>query len=196
MNPGQPIRVGYGVRAFVAVLLAGTVASLMGCSTASAGPTRLAPAITLDQLDVTAFGPKPCDLLRADRASRRHLATPGTQVAGPNGLVCRWNPTAARVPVFTAGVDLGQGLEEIYRHYGEFSRFEPTDIANYPAVHTEVQGAGANGRCATRVAVADNALLVVTADNNGLSPPSVLDPCSDADTLATEIMGQLLAGSP
>lgn len=171
-----------------AVLVAVLVA---GCSPAAA-PARLSPPITLDQLEVTAAAPAPCALLRADRASRRHLASPGVPGAGPAGPVCRWSPTVARVPGFTVGIELGEGLEGLYRRRARLPAFEPTDIAHYPAVHTR----GGVGRCTTRVGVADGALLAVTADDTGLAVPSPLDPCSDADTLATEIMGQLLAGSP
>lgn len=169
-------------------VLAGVLA---GCSPAAA-PTRLSPPITLDQLDVTAAASAPCGLLRPDRAVRRHLTPEGVPGSGPDGPVCRWSPTAERVPAFTAGIELGQGLEGLYRRRAQLPSFEATDIAHYPAVHTR-DGAR---RCTTRVGVADGGMLAVTADDDGQAVRSPLDPCSDADTLATEIMGQLLAGSP
>jgi hypothetical protein len=172
----------------VAVLLG----ALVGCSATPASPARLSPPITLDQLDVTAAAPVPCGLLRPDRATRRHLASPGAPGSGPGGPVCRWSPTAERVPAFTAGIELGEGLEGLYRRRAQLPSFEPADVAHYPAVDTR-DGAGL---CTTRVGVADGAMLAVTADDDGLAVRSPLDPCSDAETLATEIMGQLLAGSP
>jgi hypothetical protein len=181
-------RVAVGAASIVASLVAAAV--LVGCG----GPPP-APRVTLDPLDVSAFVSTPCDLLRADRAGRRHLAVPGTVAAGPDGPVCRWTPTEPRVPVYTAGVTTHSGLADVEQHRQDFSFLDQTDIAHYPAVHTRDRAAGSKIRCSTRVGVADDSQVIVTADNNGIAVPSSLDACSDADTLATEILGQLLAGT-
>jgi hypothetical protein len=150
----------------------------------------------LDQLDVGGYASRPCALLRPDRVTRRHLTAPGAIVSTPNGPMCRWTPTAPHIPIYSAGMDLSHGLEALYQHRVRYALFEPTDIAHYPAVHIRRPDEQSTRRCTTSVAVADTALLVFTADDDHLAVPSPLNPCSDADTLATEIMGQLLAGSP
>lgn len=172
-----------------AVLVAAT-AVLVGCG----GPQPV-PRVTLDPLDVTAFASAPCDLLRADRAGRRHLAVPGTVTTGPDGPVCRWMPTQPRVPVYTAGVATHAGLADVEQHRQEFSFLDHTDIAHYPAVHTRDRDARSRIRCSTRVGVADDSQVIVTADDNGVAVASSLDVCSEADILATEIVGQMLAGA-
>jgi hypothetical protein len=189
---------GIGVRrpprvSVVGVVLAGVALLLGGCG--GVAPARPVPTVTLDPLDVSAFVAAPCGLLRADRAARRHLAVPGTVSAGPSGPVCRWSPTQPRVPVYTAGVAPHSGLADVFQHREDFSFVEQVDISHYPAVHTRDRAAGANLRCATRVGVADDSQLIVTADDSGVAVPSSLDTCSEADILATEIMGQLLSGT-
>jgi hypothetical protein len=153
------------------------------------------PTVTLDPLDVSMFATKPCDLLRADRAARRHLAVPGTITAGSDGPVCRWIPTQPRVSLYTAGVAPRVGLNDVSGHRGAYSFFEQTSIAHYPAVHTRDRAAGSDARCSTRVGVADDSQVIVTADDNGLAVRSSLDTCSEADILATEILGQMLSNT-
>jgi hypothetical protein len=89
-------------------------------------------------------------------------------------------------------------LEDIYRQRARYSYFAPTDIAHYPAVQLSTEPGGPRaGRCTVQVGVADQASIAVTA---GYPPGSksafASDSRGDADTLAIEIMGQLLAGSP
>lgn len=181
------------LRGAAAVLL---VMAASGCSTSS--PRPLAPPITLDQLDVTHYGAAPCGLLRPDRAVRRHLVPPGAVIDNAGGPACRWNPDLPAYPAITAAANTAEGLEQLYQRRGRFPFFEPTEIANYPAVHTTSDPAGPRaGHCTVHVGVADTATLDVTADYNaGSRGAFAAQPCSDADTLATEIMGQLLAGSP
>jgi len=86
----------------------------------------------------------------------------------------------------------------VYRQRARYSYFAPTDIAHYPAVQLSTEPGGPRaGRCTVQVRVADQASIAVTA---GYPPGSksafASDSCGDADTLAIEIMGQLLAGSP
>jgi hypothetical protein len=179
-----------------ALLLA--VASAAGC--AAPPPPRLSPPITLDQLDVSGYSGAPCTLLRPDRAARRHLAPPGRPVAdaATGGAGCQWAPSGPGYPTITAGASTTEGLEDVYRRRAAYSHFTPTDIANYPAVELSTDPGGAHtGRCTVRIGVADHATVTVTADYPPSShSPFAADPCGDADTLATEIMGQLLAASP
>jgi Protein of unknown function (DUF3558) len=189
------------LRAGPAVLLL-AVACAAGC--AAPPPPRLSPPITLDQLDVSRYSDAPCTLLRPDRAARRHLTPPGTPTtdaatdAATRGPGCRWAPTGPDYPTITAGASTTEGLEDVYRKRASYSHFAPTDIAHYPAAElSTAPGGPRGGRCTVRIGVADHSTVTVTA---GYPPsadsPFAADPCGDADTVAIEVMGQLLAGSP
>jgi hypothetical protein len=173
--------------------LAALAGLLGGC--AGAPSAKAVPSVSLDPLDVSTFAAKPCDLLREDRAARRHLAVPGSVTAGPNGPVCRWTATQPRVPLYTAGVAAHSGLNDVSTHRGDYEFVDQTSIAHYPAMHTRDRASGSDARCSTRVGVADDSQVIVTADDNGIAVRSSLDSCSQADTLATEILGQLLSGT-
>jgi hypothetical protein len=176
-----------------AATLAAIAGLLGGCGGAQSG--RPVPTVTLDPLDVSRFASKPCDLLRDDRATRRHLAVPGTVTASPNGPACHWTPTQPRVPTYTAGVDPHAGLNDVAAHSGDYSLVESTSIAHYPAIHTRDRAAGSDARCSTRVGVAEDSQVIVTADDNDVAVRSSVDTCSQADLLATEILGQLLSNT-
>jgi hypothetical protein len=166
--------------------------ALGGC--AAAPSARLSPRITLDQLDVSQYGSAPCTILRPDRAARRHLTPPGSPVSDPavDGPGCQWAPTGSGYPTITAGASTTEGLEDIYRQRGRYSYFAPTDIAHYPAVQLSTAPGGPRaGRCTVQVGVA-----VTAGYPPGSKSAFSSDPCGDADTLAIEIVGQLLAGSP
>lgn len=189
------------MRTRMALVLATGVATALvagGCASGGARPARptttgLAPPITLDQLFVTKYVGKPCELLRADRQRERGLAPPGgVERPGAGPAVCRWASTLAARPVFTAGVDISRGLEDRYRQRAGIGFFEPTDISSYPAIHTTTEPAGWQlGHCATEVGVADRALLVVTVDYGHAAGADAADPCADSDAVALAIMGQL-----
>ncbi|HEX4252672.1 MAG TPA: DUF3558 family protein [Pseudonocardia sp.] len=180
-------------RAALRGLLLAVAVLVTGCGGPDSG--RPVPTVTLDPLDVTPYASRPCDLLRDDRAGRRHLATPGTLTSSADGPVCRWTPTQPRVPVYTAGVVLGKGLPDVTGRGGDYSFLDRSEIAHYPALHTRDRASGSNARCTTRVGVADDSQVTVTADDNGEAVRSSLDACSEADILATEILGQLLAAT-
>jgi hypothetical protein len=179
-----------------ALLLA--VAGAAGCATPP--PARLSPPITLDQLDVSRYSGAPCTLLRPDRAARRHLVPPGRPVTDPatGGPGCQWAPAGPGYPAITAGASTTEGLEDVYQGRAGYSYFAPTDIAHYPAAELSTAPGGPHaGRCTVRIGVADRATISVTAAYPPSSgSPFAADPCGDADTLATEVMGQLLAASP
>lgn len=179
----------------IAGLVIAAVAGVVGgCSTQP--PTLLAPPIPGDQLDVTRYTANPCDLLRADRVARHHLDPSGNVVRRDGRLGCQWDPTVSGHPMITASASTTLGLEELYRRRTEFSFFQPTDIAHYPAVDTTTDPVGpASGTCTVQVGIADGSTVQVTAaygtDVGNLSP----DPCPDAADLATSIVGQLRAGN-
>jgi hypothetical protein len=158
------------------------------------GPATV-PKIDLDPLDVSAFATQPCQLLAPARAGRRHLVPPGT----PDANGCHWKPSAPGFPPITARVTLGSGVPDLKRRKAEFPFFALTDIDHYPAVQTSGTADGPRtGHCTVHVGVSDTSTVDVGADypkvskGNGLSS----DACADADTLATEIVGQMLAASP
>ena len=173
--------------AWILAPLAGAL--LASCGT---GPTAGAPpTVTLAPLDISSYAAVPCRLLRDDRAQRRHLATPGSVSAGADGPLCRWQPAAPGVPAYSAGVALHAGLDDVARHRADFSLLERTEIAHYPALHSRGREPGSGARCTTRVGVAPDSQVLVTADDT--ANPAARDSCGDADVLATEILGQLLA---
>ncbi|WP_445183383.1 hypothetical protein ACTXG6_33465 [Pseudonocardia sp. Cha107L01] len=86
------------------------------------------------------------------------------------------------MPLYTAGAAPHIGLNDVSGHREDYSFFEQTSIAHYPAVHTRDRAAGSEARCSTRVGVADDSQVIVTADDNGLAVRSSLDTCSEAES--------------
>jgi len=127
-RPTRQTRVGDDVRmartarlVAVGAALVAVAGLLGGCGgQQSAKPV---PAVTLEPLAVSMFAVKPCDLLRDDPATRRHLAVPGTVTAGSDGPVCRWTPTRPRVPLYTAAAAPHIGLNDVSGHREDYSVF-------------------------------------------------------------------------
>lgn len=180
----------------VATLVIAALASAVGgCSTQPATP--LAPPIPGEQLDVTSYTTKPCELLRTDRVARHHLNTPGTVVSHDGGLDCRWDATTRENPTITAGANTTLALEQLYQRRAQFSSFQPTEIAHYPAVDTTTDPRGpAGGNCTVQVGVGDRSTVQVTAAFGPTVDNRSTDPCPDANDLAVAIIGQLRAGTP
>lgn len=176
------------------LLLAGSL--LAGSLLAGCGhPTP--PSVTLDPIDVSHYAADPCTLLTPDRAQRRHLAPKGTVVSGTEPG-CRWSSTRPVFPSITAGASTGQGLADLDRT--AYSYFQTGGmIDGYPAVQTATgPGGPRGGNCTARVGVGPHATVSVTADYPTVTSANAFsaDPCADADTMATEIVGALAAGSP
>lgn len=195
---GAPERVAAlaGLGPLIPVVMSiATALVVVGC--APSPPPRLAPPIPADQLDLGAFVAKPCDLLRPDRVTRQHLNAPGTvindAVNNAGGPACRWNAADNTHPHLTAGADPSHDLEWLYQHRAEFGSFQPTSVSHYPAVNTTPGGRRpTDGTCTTRVGVANDSLLVVTADYSGQQSRFASNPCPDASGIAFEIITQLL----
>jgi hypothetical protein len=179
-----------------AALIMAVLATVVGgCSTQP--PPPLAPPIPGEQLDVARYTTTPCDLLRADRVARHHLNPPGTVVTHEGGLACQWAPTIPAEPSITADVNTTLALEQLYQRRAEFSSFQPTNIAHYPAVDTTTDPRGpSGGSCTVQVGVADRSTVQVTAAYSATDGNRSTDPCADANELATAIIGQLGAGTP
>jgi hypothetical protein len=177
------------------LLIAAAAGLVGGCSTQP--PTRLAPPIPGDQQDITRYITSPCDLLRADRVARQHLNPPGAVVSQDGGRGCQWAPTDSDRPTITASGSTTFGLEELYRRRADFSSFQPTEIAHYPAVDTTTDPRGpTSGSCMVHVGVADGSTVRVTAAYGAAVDNLSTDPCRAANSVATVIIGQLLAGTP
>jgi hypothetical protein len=175
--------------------IVGLALLLVGCG--GGAPSRLSPPVPEEQLDLAQYAGQPCNLLRPDRALRRHLVGPGSAPGDGTGTACRWSAEDSGHPSVTAEASADHGLEPIYQNRASYGSFEPTAIAHYPAVLTTAPGlTPANGVCSTQVGVGDNDLLVVTADYAGLRLPASSDPCLDSNTAAFEIIQQIRSGNP
>jgi len=191
-------RRGCRVGGFALIAGALLMAALAGCGGAA---PRLSPPIpTDDPPQLGQYAALPCELLRPDRVVQRHLRVPGVIVAVPAGVACRWEAAEKGRPAMEAGAEVGQGLEGVYQHRAGFGFFEPVQITRYPGVHTTSPGQRPSGGvCTTQVGVAEDTLLMVTADYTGrqASHPSLSsDPCPDADKVAEEIINQTRAANP
>jgi hypothetical protein len=194
MQPAGPVR-PRGSPALIAALAALVVTA---CAAGPSAPAaRLAPPIPGDQLDLAGFAASPCDLLRADRVARRHLSVPGTVVNDVTGRMCRWNRAEGTHASIAVGADMSHDLEWVYRHRLEYGSFRPSDVSHYPTADTTTAGhTPLEGSCTARVGIANNNLLIVTADY--LAPRSRFthsDACQEADSVGFEIITQLLGSS-
>jgi hypothetical protein len=179
--------------------------AVAGCSTGSSGAagtgksrsaaatSRLAPPITEDELGIDVFAHSPCKLMRPDQLAQYGLVPPGNVIAGATGRGCRWDAaTPAGTPVEVDIDGSSGGLEGAYQRRGTFRFFEPTEIANYPAVHTAADPqAPRHGHCTVRVGVSTTALLDVVVDVRDPTALDYTDACSAADRMATIVIGAL-----
>ena len=172
---------------------AATVLALSGCGTTSPSVPQIPVA---DQLDVTAHAAHPCDLLRADRATRLELVPPGAVVTTPAGPACRWASTGPGAPSFTAGVDVAHGLADLYGQRADHPYFQPGTVAGYPAVDIGDGPPAGSGRCTTETGTTDHTLVDVEVDPGPAAPVNRPDPCLAAHRVAEVIIGQVSAGNP
>lgn len=198
MQRAGPVRRRAAAGLVIAALVVLVALAVAACSAGPAGPpTRLAPPIPGEQLDLGGFATSPCDLLRPDRVARRHLRVPGTVVNDPTGQVCRWNRTDSTHASIAVSADMNHDLEWVYQHRSEYGSFGPTDVSNYPAADTTTAGhTPGEGSCTSRVGIAGGNLLIVTADY--LGPRSRFtknDACREADSVGFEIITQLMGFS-
>lgn len=173
------------------LVVALAVAMMSGCGAPAPVVPPVAPA---DALDVTAAAAHPCDLLRADRAARLGLLTPGTTTMTPDGPGCTQTSTLPGGPAITMSADPGSGIDAVYRARAAHPLFQPATVGRYPAVDT-ADGPTDSSGCTVSVGVADDARIVVTVGpRTAASTPQ--DSCLDAHRIATTIIGQLTAGAP
>jgi hypothetical protein len=193
------------MRRIVSILTAClALVAVAGCSTGSSGAartgnsrsaaatSRLAPPITEDELDIDVFANSPCKLMRPDQLAQHGLIPPGNVIAGATGRGCRWEATTQGTPVEVDIDGSSGGLEGAYQRRGTFGFFEPTEIANYPSVHTAADPqAPRQGHCTVRVGVSKTTLLTAVVEVRDPAAPDYTDACSAADKMATIMIGAL-----
>jgi hypothetical protein len=184
----------------IALVVAGCVslggvlgACTSGGESGAPRPSRLAPPVPGNPLDMTKAAAAPCTLLRPDQLAQYHLVAPGTA----SGATCSWPAATSGLPSYTAAVDRRSGgLEGLYHKRNTMPVFQPATVSEYPAVHTATTPAALHeGHCTVEVGVADDTLLVV----GSTVPSESLDyttPCDDADTFAADIIANSQAGQP
>lgn len=176
--------------------LVGAVSALAATGCAASPPIRLAPPIPPDPLDLSGYATTPCDLLRADRISWRHLASPGVIGHDADVTSCRWRSVDGTHPSIAAGADMSHDLESVYRGRAGFGSFQPAEVSHYPAADTTASGQRpVDGSCTTRVGVASDSLLIVTATYPGRRSRSAKDPCAAAEDFAFAVITQMLGSS-
>jgi hypothetical protein len=128
--------------------------------------------------------------------SRRHLNPQGAIGHDTDATVCRWNTLDGTHPGIAVGADMSHNLEWVYQHRAEFGSFQPSDVSHYPAADTTAGGhTPFDSTCTTRVGIANNSLLIVTAGYAGARSRLTKDPCGEAESVAFEIITQMLGSS-
>lgn len=174
--------------------LAAGCTSSPGTGTAAPDSSLAVPSITGDPLNMTKSAGRPCTLLRPDQLAQYHLRSPGST----QGTLCSWLATANILPGYAANVDLTSGgLAALYRKRATMPAFQPTRIADYPAVNTAANPAAQrHGQCTVEVAVAPDTLV----DAAVLAPPAdqidYADPCPAVDQFAESIVANAEGAVP
>jgi uncharacterized protein DUF3558 len=181
-------RIGLGLTACL-VVLAGCARpeALSVAAPDPSSPAKLAPQIPLP-LDISSYADAPCTLLK-----------PGTPVAGdmatgvPDGATCTWKAKTPLQPQITVTVDLKSGgLEALYRKRARLPYFEPTDIAGYPAVHTDTdRSVPDQGQCTVNVGMNEVTMITVTSTIADQRSLNYQVPCPDTDVFATALVSEI-----
>ncbi|MFE2751226.1 DUF3558 domain-containing protein [Actinosynnema sp. NPDC059335] len=166
----------------------GTTAA--GATTTSAA-TGDVPAITGPELDLAKFS-GPCAALKADQLSARGVTKAGTERPDPAGTACQWYPDdrALGTSFVFVVLDKGKGLNGVYANREDLPVFEPTQVAGYPAVNSDLTDA-AHGACSTAVGVAEGKGFAVQVRVNDKKLPEYTEPCSVSSEIAETVIGNL-----
>jgi uncharacterized protein DUF3558 len=159
---------------------------LAGCgsnTTNGTSSTPVAPTIAGDPLNLSKQAAAPCGLLTADQLAQYHLTAPGQVTGG----WCAWTPTTARLPSYSASVDMTSGgLAGLYAERSGMRVFRPIQVGEYPAVNTGSQLAG---HCTVEVGVADDTLIIANTVAPRFDQSDYPDPCHTLDQFALVIVG-------
>lgn len=164
-----------------------------GTSTKASEPTSSGdvPPITGPELDLGKVS-GPCDLLKSDQLAARGITKPGTEKADHTGPTCRLEPddrgSGTRLGVTI--MSKADGLTDAYANRDQFPVFEPTEVAGYPAVSTDLTD-GKHGECTTAVLVAEGKAFMVQVAVNDLESAAYTTPCSVSSEVAAIVVGNL-----
>ncbi len=172
-------------------LCLGALGACTSSPPSSPKPTRLAPPIPGNPLDMAKPAAQPCALLRPDQLAQYHIGTPGAA----SGSGCTWTSS---VGAYTASVDLRSGgIEALYHRRHTMPVFAPATVLEYPAVHTaDTAAAPSHGRCTVDVGVADDTLLVVGVTVPDSRALDYTTPCDDADAFAADVIANTQGTQP
>jgi hypothetical protein len=148
-SPGTPVPSQTSTSA------ASTTSSASGSSSNSAnGAPRVA-----NPLDVTKFIAKPCALLTASQVASLGLTGSGNpQTASSGNEMCSWHSADDREDYTISFLPNNKGgLSDNYRANkdGQWAYFEPTEVADYPAVFNDIGDRRDRGSCTIVTGVRD-----------------------------------------
>lgn len=175
----------------------GTTTNGTAASTGASEPSEPssegdAPPVTGPELDLGKVS-GPCDLLKADQLAARGVTKPGAKRTAPAGPTCNWQPDdAGRGTGISATIlsEEADGLENTYARRAEFPVFQPTEVAGYPAVNTDLTDAK-HGECSTAVGVAKGRGFLVQVRVYDEKSPAYSTPCSVSSGIAETAVGNL-----
>ncbi|WP_158846361.1 DUF3558 domain-containing protein [Saccharothrix deserti] len=199
-------------RAVLAVVSAASLALAAGCTSVGGSPTAAettsatststgstdtseasgkAPAITGPELDLSKFS-GPCDMLTSAQLSARGVTKAGEERAAPTGRGCDWTPDDRAFGTSFGATFLteSKGLDGFYQNRDDFAVFEPTEVAGYPAVNSDLIDIK-SGSCSTAVGVAKGEGFVVQINVNDKKLPEYGNPCSVSSAIAETVIGNL-----
>lgn len=176
------------------VLTAGALATTTACTTSQAAkpPVSDVPAVTQPHLSLSTYSGKPCRVFGVDQLSRFGVENPGTPDAEQSTARCRWRSDSAT----TIGITLfgaTQGLSTVYAAKGRFPYFQPTEVADYPAVDRDATRA-TTGTCATVVGIADSTAFEIDVDIDDEKATDYRTPCAVSKELAAVALANLQGG--
>lgn len=197
MRTFRTVRITAGALAALALLAACDDKTGTGTASGSASPAPTsqadgngAPRVPAP-LKTDGILADPCSALSTSQQDDIGMVKPGKATQGPTGPDCSWSSTAAEsnkvsISPFTANKN---GLSDIYSQKSASAYFEPTTVAGYPAVSTNVSDLRSGGNCPLWVGVTDQLVVVVIAQI--ATGPNKAQPCVVAEKTATAMIQHL-----
>jgi Protein of unknown function (DUF3558) len=172
-----------------ATCVAGIILIASSCSTTASGRPTPQPTSSLpiestpvghqsdevprvaDPLDATRFLAQPCATLTEAQLASLAITRPGIPtttgaIAERSGPYCTWIAAEELRSAIGLGFDTGNrdGLSDNYRAHDQFAYFEPTTVANYPAVFADRDDLRPQGLCIIVVGITDTLTFSVSED--------------------------------
>jgi len=161
-------------------------------SSDSSGSTGSAPKVS-SPLNPAPLLSDACSGLSASQVSSFGLKT-GQPRTIETGTTCSWryNDGTSNTVNISPLVPNKNGLSDLYDQKDSKAYFEPTQIAGYPAVYTDIVDSRNRGRCSLYVGVTDQlAVFVFTQLDDGAD---VTKPCPVADKIGAAMVQTLKKG--